>query len=141
MKRVLLTGMSGTGKSTLIRELTARGYKAIDTDDDGWSHWVNMRTGRPASPPAPGEHGWDELDWVWREDRIQSLLSIEDGDVLFLAGTAANQGKFYGLFVVASVKGQSEMSYGLLAGWWSIAGGDSCAQMKDYSVVAAASGS
>jgi hypothetical protein len=33
MKRVLLTGMSGTGKSTVINELTARGYKAVDTDD------------------------------------------------------------------------------------------------------------
>ena len=35
MKRVLLTGMSGTGKSAVIRELAARGYKAID-GDDGW---------------------------------------------------------------------------------------------------------
>jgi dephospho-CoA kinase len=28
--------MSGTGKSSVIRELVARGYKAIDTDD-GWT--------------------------------------------------------------------------------------------------------
>jgi predicted ATPase len=35
MKRVLLTGMSGTGKSTVIKELAARGYKAVDTDDHG----------------------------------------------------------------------------------------------------------
>ena len=50
MQRVLLTGMSGTGKSTLIHELGARGYKAIDTDSDEWSEWVQ----------TPG----DGADWV-----------------------------------------------------------------------------
>jgi adenylate kinase family enzyme len=40
MKRVLLTGMSGTGKSMLISELAARGYKAVDLDTDEWSEWV-----------------------------------------------------------------------------------------------------
>jgi hypothetical protein len=33
-------------------------------------------------------------DWVWREDRIQDLLSTEDADVLFLSGCASNMGKF-----------------------------------------------
>ncbi len=35
MKRVLLTGMSGTGKTSVIRALAARGFRAVDTDD-GW---------------------------------------------------------------------------------------------------------
>jgi shikimate kinase len=78
--KVLLTGMSGTGKSTVIRELAARGYKAVDADYDGLS-----------------ETGSDG-DWVWREDRIQSLLSTEAGEVLFLSGCATNQGKFYPQF-------------------------------------------
>ncbi len=98
MKRILLTGMSGTGKSTLIRELIARGYKAIDMDYGGWSHWVNLRTGLPAPPPDKGEYGWDELDWVWHEERIERLLSTDDSDTLFLAGAAPNQGKFYKFF-------------------------------------------
>src|SRR5205823_10385636 len=71
--------MSGTGKSTAIRELAARGYKAIDADD-GWS-----------------ECGPDG-DWLWREERIQCLLSTEDADVLFVSGCATNQGKFYPQF-------------------------------------------
>jgi dephospho-CoA kinase len=35
VKRVLLAGMSGTGTSSVVRELAARGYNAVDTDD-GW---------------------------------------------------------------------------------------------------------
>ena len=91
MKRVLLTGMSGTGKSTVIEELAARGYKAVDTDYGGLSELVNV----PGDQPTGLDPG---KDWVWREDRIQNLLSTDDADVLFLSGTSPNQGKFYPQF-------------------------------------------
>ena len=71
--------MSATGKSTVLAELAARGYETVDTDYGGWT-----------------EHVGDE--WLWREDRITSLLSTEDGDVLFVSGTVRNQLKFYPLF-------------------------------------------
>ena len=81
LKRILLTGMSGTGKSTVIGELAARGYRAVDMDAPGYS-----------------EYGPDG-DWVWREDRMQELLlSLEAGDVLFVSGCAENQVKFYPQF-------------------------------------------
>jgi hypothetical protein len=35
---------------------------------------------------------------MWREDRIQALLSTEDADVLFVSSTVPNQGKFYSQF-------------------------------------------
>jgi dephospho-CoA kinase len=91
MKRVLLTGMSGTGKSTVIDVLAARGYKAVDADYNGYSELVTA----PADEPTGMEPG---QDWVWREDRIRDLLSTEDTDVLFLSGCSPNQGKFYGQF-------------------------------------------
>lgn len=37
MKRVLLTGMSGVGKSTVAERLSALGYKAVDTSYSGYS--------------------------------------------------------------------------------------------------------
>lgn len=84
--------MSGTGKSTAIRELAARGYKAVDADEPGWSELVNVPGDPGASASEPGQ------DWTWREDRIQELLSTEDADVLFISGCATNQGKFYPQF-------------------------------------------
>jgi dephospho-CoA kinase/GNAT superfamily N-acetyltransferase len=75
VKRVLLTGMSATGKSTIVRALAARGYKAIDADD-GWTEPLPDGTRR------------------WREDAIGELLDTEDAQVLFLAGCEENQVRF-----------------------------------------------
>lgn len=94
MKRILLTGMSGTGKSTIISELAARGYKAVDADCDEYSEWVET-TGQGDSFGPTVEAG---RDWVWREDRMRELLSTEDADVLFLSGCAANMGQFLPAF-------------------------------------------
>jgi dephospho-CoA kinase len=91
VKRVLITGMSGTGKSSVIVELAARGYKAVDTDYCGLSEVVTVSADEPTGL-EPGQ------DWVWREDRIDDLLSTEDAEILFLSGCAPNQGKFYPRF-------------------------------------------
>ena len=79
MKRILLTGMSGTGKSSVVGELVVRGYKAVDTDD-GW-----------CEPLPDGRQ-------QWREDAVQELLSTEDTDVLFVAGCEENQVRFHAQF-------------------------------------------
>jgi AAA domain-containing protein len=77
--------MSGTGKSTALRELGRRGFRVVDTDSPAWSEWI------PASGSAGGE-------WLWREDRISELLASEDGHTLYVSGCMSNQGKFYDRF-------------------------------------------
>jgi len=82
VRRVLVTGMSGTGKSSLLAELAARGYRAVDTDYGGYFHVV------------AGES-------LWREDRISALLSSAPDElpgVLFVQGTTRNQVVFYPRF-------------------------------------------
>ena len=93
MKRILVTGMSGTGKSTVIGELAARGYKAVDADCDEFSEWREFTSDVSASSTFGSPVAVDR-DWVWREDRIQALLSTEDTNVLFLGGCAENMRKF-----------------------------------------------
>ena len=78
---VLVTGMSGTGKSTALDELGRRGFRVVDTDSPAWSEWI----------PAADE-------WLWREDRIAALLAEEADDVLYVSGCMSNQGKFYDRF-------------------------------------------
>lgn len=85
MGRVLITGMSGTGKSSVTLELARRGYAAIDTDADEWCEWV-------------AEPGTGEPDWVWREDRMRDLLTGNHEPALFISGCKSNQGKFYDRF-------------------------------------------
>jgi shikimate kinase len=87
--------MSGTGKSTLIDKLATLGYKAVDVDSDEWSEWVEVELNDPTTPGTPVEPG---RDWVWREDRIQDLLSTEDADLLLISGCAKNMAKFYPQF-------------------------------------------
>lgn len=74
MSRILVTGMSGVGKTTLLHELVRRGYPGIDTDHDGWV--------------LP--------DGTWDEARMSALLASEQ--TLVVTGTVENQGRFYDRF-------------------------------------------
>lgn len=90
MKRVLITGMSGTGKSSVIQELAARGYRAHDLDTREWSHWIDADASDGLTP-AEGK------DWVWREDRVRGLLSAPQDGTLFISGCAQNMAKLFPL--------------------------------------------
>ena len=57
VRRVLLTGMSGTSKATLVNKLAAVGYKAIDLDDPEWSEMVSDPSAPGVSPQRRGTTG------------------------------------------------------------------------------------
>jgi dephospho-CoA kinase len=81
MRRVLVTGMSGVGKSTALAELARRGFQVVETDHGHWSEWSEAAGG-----------------YVWREDLISGLLARDDGPTLYVSGTVSNQSRFYSRF-------------------------------------------
>ncbi|GAB2655094.1 AAA family ATPase [Kribbella swartbergensis] len=88
MKRILVTGVSGVGKSTVVARLAELGHRAVDLDSPEWSEWVDSPDGEGPSPLQPGK------DWVWREDRVRELLAADGDGVLFVSGCAPNLGAF-----------------------------------------------
>lgn len=90
MKRVLITGMSGTGKSAVIGELAARGYDAHDLDTSEWSQWIEIDPSDSLTP-VRGK------DWVWQEDRVRTLLLRPRSVPLFVSGCAQNMGCLFHL--------------------------------------------
>lgn len=89
MRRVLITGVSAVGKSTVVAELAALGYAAVDTDYGGY-----CSPGPDVEPPKPTA----EPGWVWNEARLRRLLDDAGGDPLFVSGCVPNQGGFYADF-------------------------------------------
>ena len=83
--RVLITGLSGTGKSSVLAELEQHGCEIVETDVDDWCVWGAL--------PGQTDEGW-----LWHEDRVRELLERPRTMPLFVAGCVANQGKFYDRF-------------------------------------------
>jgi predicted ATPase len=54
---VLITGMSGVGKSSVLTELSRRGHAVVDTDYNGFCEEETLPDGR--------------VEQRWREDRIE----------------------------------------------------------------------
>ena len=81
MPRILVTGMSGTGKSTVLAELRSLGFDIVDTDEPGWTTWSDVQDG-----------------YVWVEDRVADLLAMDRATTLYVSGTVSNQGRFYPRF-------------------------------------------
>lgn len=74
MVRLLITGMSGVGKSSVLRELGERGYPVIDTDYGYWTTDSGL---------------WDDV--------LMGALLGESTEVV-VSGTVENQGEFYDRF-------------------------------------------
>ena len=77
----LITGLSGTGKTTVGAQLAAMGYRVIEAD--------KQLVSDDCKP-------WDGKPWVWDRRKVRRLLRGQRG--VFVCGGAENQGNFLRYF-------------------------------------------
>ena len=97
-QKYLITGVAGTGKSTVAKELQKRGYAAYDTEV-GFSYYVNKQTGEKAAYPAqPSLEWYAQHERVFDEQVLNNLFKKHADEPLFICSITANQKKFYPQF-------------------------------------------
>jgi dephospho-CoA kinase len=90
VRNYLVEGVSGTGKTSVCRELNRRGYRAINGDRE-LAYQGDPETGEATDTALHQHHIWDI-------DRVRSLVADHQEPVAFFCGGSRNFSKFIDLF-------------------------------------------
>jgi hypothetical protein len=90
VRNYLVEGVSGTGKTSVCRELNRRGYQAINGDRE-LAYQGDPETGEATDTAAHEHHIWDVA-------RVRSLVACRQEPVTFFCGGSRNFAKFIDLF-------------------------------------------
>jgi len=99
-RSILITGVAGTGKSTVSDELNALGHKAFNIEEiDGLFDMVDKRTGEPFEDFDFNDLELvKRLDWLCDKEKLQRLMSENPDGVNYYCGTASNTDDLLPLF-------------------------------------------
>jgi hypothetical protein len=87
---ILITGVPGSGKSSVAEELSRRGYSALDADEiASLSGWVSVV--EPGERPSEASANWfTNHRWEWNASHLDELVAQIGDDTLFICGSASN---------------------------------------------------
>jgi thymidylate kinase len=90
VRNFLIEGVSGTGKTSVCKELQRRGYHAINGDTD-LAYQGDPATGKPMDGFAHEHH-------IWHVGKVRALVAHQDEAVTYFCGGSRNWSSFVDLF-------------------------------------------
>ena len=92
MSAVLITGMSGAGKSTIAQVLARRGLASLDADGDPLLARSVDCDGNVVEDPLVPDFAWlARHSWAWDPARLDVLIRTAAPATLYVCGGAANE--------------------------------------------------
>ena len=93
MSLIFVTGISGSGKSTVREELVRRGFEAYDTDEHEIAQWRHRVSGE-ITPLVAEAHRTPEFiaenDWRADPERLRVLWRDAVSRTIFVCGSVGN---------------------------------------------------
>ena len=90
VRNFLIEGVSGTGKTSVCKELQRRGYDAINGDNE-LAYQGDPDTGEPTDDFGHAHH-------IWHVGKVRTLVANQDAAVTFFCGGSRNFSSFVDLF-------------------------------------------
>ena len=99
MNKVYVTGVAGTGKTTIYEELVKRGFYAISIDEtDGLCSWVNRETKEKVNSKVELNRDFtSKHQWICDVEHLKKITNVDE-KVVFVLGVSSNQDDFLNLF-------------------------------------------
>lgn len=99
-KKILITGIAGSGKTSVAEELARRGYEAVDIEEvDGMFDMFRKDTGeRYERYTNTDPEMIKNADWLCDVGALKKLLEEQKSDLAFFCGIASNMDDILPLF-------------------------------------------
>lgn len=102
MPFIYITGVEGSGKTTICKALSAKGYTAIDIDEEGLSSRYDKDTWNRASalPPAnQSSSTWYlEREWKIKPGELLKIKQPAQSEIVFVCGITDNFNEIKDIF-------------------------------------------